>query len=45
VVDKPFTITSADALELIELSKKVNKVIMRFPEQALCNGLSHTSKE
>ena len=27
VVDKPFTITSAEAFELIELSKQVNKVI------------------
>ncbi|CAN5743630.1 Gfo/Idh/MocA family oxidoreductase [soil metagenome] len=27
VVDKPFTITSAEALELIELSKQLNKVI------------------
>jgi len=27
VVDKPFTITSANALELIQLSKQVNKII------------------
>ena len=30
VVDKPFTITSADAFELIELSKQANKVISVF---------------
>ena len=30
VVDKPFTITSSDALELIELSKQVDKVISVF---------------
>ncbi len=30
VVDKPFTITSADALELVELSKQTNKVISVF---------------
>lgn len=30
VVDKPFTITSSDAAELIEISKQVNKVISTY---------------
>ena len=41
VVDKPFTITSADAAELIELSKQVNKTISVYQNRRyVCDFLT-----